>query len=66
MFDMLDSDQDGQISADKIQVDALPAEVLELLMPLMQEIENFNEQLDKEEFVESAMSLYQVNIIIVQ
>jgi hypothetical protein len=55
---MLDSDSDGMISAQMINLEALPIEILELLSPLMQEIDNFNEQLDREEFIESALCLY--------
>ena len=57
IFDAFDSEKTGRISADKIDLDAVPVEILTIFKPLLVEMENFNEDLDKEEFVDSAISL---------
>ena len=55
---LLDSDQDGQISAHKIELQTLPAEVLELFTPLFVEMDEMEQGLDEEEFCDAANRLY--------
>lgn len=57
---MFDSDHDNQISSKCIDITRINAEILEIFSPLLCEMEKFNETLDKEEFIESALKLYQV------
>jgi len=64
IFEVLDSDDDGLISPTQIDISGLNAEILQILMPLLQELETFNETLDKEEFIESGLVLYQVSPLI--
>ncbi len=45
------------ISAESINLDKISVEILEIFKPLLVEMENFNENLDKEEFILSGMSL---------
>lgn len=39
IFELLDSDQDGLISSTRVNIAALPEEVLKLLAPLLAEME---------------------------
>ena len=57
IFDSFDSEKTGKISADSINLDDVPVEILTVFKPLLVEMESFNEDLDKEEFVDSAFSL---------
>ena len=45
------------MTADDISLENVPIEIILILKPLLLEIEEFNESLDKEEFIESAASL---------
>ena len=61
IFDALDSgDHDGIITAKKIELTHISAELLEIFKPLLCELEQMDEYLDKEEFIDSALRLYQV------
>lgn len=42
IFDWLDSDKDGHISADKIDISPLSADLLEVLSPLFMEMEELS------------------------
>ena len=53
----LDANGNGKISADEIELDLVSAEILVIFKPLLVEMETFNEDLDKEEFIESGMTL---------
>ena len=55
---MLDSDWDGIISAEKIDISQLPSEVLEIFTPLFWEMEDLEQTLDLEEFIDASMRLY--------
>ena len=55
---MFDSDHDNLISSKNIELSYLSAELLLIFKPLLSEMENFNETLDKEEFIDSAITLY--------
>lgn len=50
LFEMLDSDYDGTISADKISISDIPTYQLKLLYPLLAELEELNQTLTLEEF----------------
>jgi Ca2+-binding EF-hand superfamily protein len=58
IFRMLDSDQDGMISANAIDISNLPSELLEVLGPLFCELEDLGQALDMEEFVDALGRLY--------
>eukprot|EP00349_Pseudokeronopsis_sp_Brazil_P010364 CAMPEP_0202980358 /NCGR_PEP_ID=MMETSP1396-20130829/86303_1 /ASSEMBLY_ACC=CAM_ASM_000872 /TAXON_ID= /ORGANISM="Pseudokeronopsis sp., Strain Brazil" /LENGTH=70 /DNA_ID=CAMNT_0049720293 /DNA_START=1259 /DNA_END=1471 /DNA_ORIENTATION=+ len=58
IFDILDHDSDGYISASSIDVQTLPAEILEILSPVLCEMEELNQGLDRDEFVDAALRLY--------
>ena len=40
-----------------MQVNELSAELLQIFMPLFEELDKFNETLDREEFIDSSMRL---------
>ena len=54
---MFDANGNGKISADEINLDLVSAEILTIFKPLLVELEAFDEDLDKEEFVESSLAL---------
>ena len=58
IFMWLDSDKDGHISADKIDISLLSADLLEVLSPLFMEMEELSQALDAEEFIDAAGRLY--------
>ena len=58
IFEWLDSDRDGHISADKIDISPLSANLLEVLSPLFMEMEELSQALDAEEFIDAAGRLY--------
>ena len=50
LFELLDSDLDGMISANRIDISKLEPKKLALLTPLLVEMEELNLDLDKENF----------------
>lgn len=58
IFTWLDSDKDGHISADKIDISLLSADLLEVLSPLFMEMEELSQALDAEEFIDAVGRLY--------
>lgn len=46
-----DSQHNGYISSDKINLDSVSVDVLEVFTPLLIEMEKLDETLDKEEFI---------------
>ena len=58
IFTWLDSDKDGHISADKIDISLLSADLLEVLSPLFMEMEELSQALDSEEFIDAVGRLY--------
>ena len=72
IFIWLDSDRDGHISADKIDISLLSADLLEVLSPLFMEMEELSQALDAEEFIDAVNRLYdsltlpQKNILILK
>ena len=57
IFDMFDANGNGKISADEIELDLVSAEILAIFKPLLVEMETFDEDLDREEFIESGLTL---------
>ena len=55
---MLDSNGDGLISAQKIDISMLKHEILEILMPLFWEMEEMGQTLDCKDFIEALKRLY--------
>jgi len=58
LFEILDSNGDGLISAQKIDISNLKPEVLEAMMPLFCEMEEMGQTLDCREFTDSLKRLY--------
>lgn len=58
IFKMLDSDKDGMISANAIDITSVPSDLLEVLGPLFCEMEDLCQALDIEEFVDALGRLY--------
>lgn len=59
IFDRLDADQDGLISTEKMELSALSEDMHELFKPLLLELEQLQEPLNKEEFVDATNRLYE-------
>ena len=59
IFDKLDDDNDGEISTAKINLQALDADMTEIFKPLMSELEQLDEPLNREEFVDATTRLYE-------
>ena len=59
IFEWLDSDRDGEISAEKIDISPLSADLLEVLSPLFVEMEELSQALDAEEFIDAVGRLYE-------
>lgn len=58
LFSELDSDQDGRISSDKICIDSIPERVLEVIMPILFEMEDLQVELSIDEFQVAVQSLH--------
>lgn len=58
VFRALDSDNDGLISASKIEIGNLPADILEIITPLLCEMEELGLELDFETFIGAAEKLF--------
>lgn len=58
IFDRLDKDEDGEISTHSINVKVLKGGYLEIFKPLLEELAELNEPLDREEFVDAVNRLY--------
>lgn len=61
IFDRMDSDNDQQISSTKINLSALDPELYNAFKPLLNELEHLGQSLDKEEFVDASLRLYEVS-----
>lgn len=59
IFKKLDSENNGCINPNKIDLEQLPADILLVFKPLLLEMDNFNEELDETEFIESSLILLQ-------
>lgn len=58
IFKLLDKDNNGKISSNEIHLNLVPTDILVILKPLLIELEAYDEELDQEEFVESALVLF--------
>jgi len=58
IFDALDSDKDGFISAKKVDIKILSLQLLEILSPILKEMEDKNEQWDSSTFIEKVNEKY--------
>lgn len=58
VFEVLDSDNDGFISADECNFNALNRDLKEFFEPLVAEIKEKQASLDRENFIECALHLY--------
>ena len=58
IFLSLDSDNNGYITASEINLDNVTIEILDVFAPLLVEMENLEESLDKFEFIDSSLELY--------
>lgn len=63
IFNLLDSDRDGEISAEKIDISKLESHVLEAFSPLLCEMEELGQSLNFEEFYEASDRLLQVTFV---
>lgn len=60
LFALMDSDEDGKISApDNVCISTLPTEVLEILAPLLCEMESMQMELDLGSFIQAMNQLFQ-------
>jgi Ca2+-binding EF-hand superfamily protein len=57
IFRAMDKNGNGKLNADEISLDDLSSEVLVVLKPILLELEEYQEELDCEEFVESVMAM---------
>ena len=58
LFQLLDKDNNGYISSNEINLDFVPVDILVIFKPLLVELETYDEELDQDEFIESALVLY--------
>lgn len=64
IFSILDHDQDDKISASKIGLDRLPAEVVDVILPILREMDEEGHILERDEFVDALGRLYsQISVI---
>ena len=57
IFNLFDSDNDGVISPLQIDISNVPGPILEIFTPLLQELEELNQDLNFEEFLEASDKL---------
>ena len=58
IFDRVDGDGDGEISSNKVDIGQLPENLVRIFRPLFNELDILMQPLDKEEFVDAGMRLY--------
>lgn len=58
IFDKLDGDRDGEISATNMDASCLHPQLIIAFRPLFEELQSLNQPLDKDEFVDAGMRLY--------
>ena len=58
IFDKLDGDKDGFITSKLIDLNCLSYELQIAFRPLLLELEQLNQPLDREEFVDASIRLY--------
>lgn len=59
IFDKLDDDNDGEISSVKINTSVLDSDMMEIFKPLLVELEQLDEPLNRSEFVDATTRLYE-------
>ena len=57
IFLAMDKNGNGKLNADESALDDISSEVLVILKPLLLELEEYQEELDCEEFVDSGMAM---------
>lgn len=57
LYDLLDNDKDGKIDAKNVDLNNIEKKALEILGPLLLEMEEGNHELHKQEFIEAALRL---------
>lgn len=57
IFLLFDSDQDGLISASSIDISSVSTQILQTFAPLLEELEELNQELNLQEFIEAAERL---------
>lgn len=62
IYEMLKLEGEEVISAHKIDLHSLPTDILEVLSPLLCEMEELSTTLSLEEFLDAALRLYNVRI----
>lgn len=58
----MDSDNDGEISSGAINIRVLDNQLISAFKPLFNELEVLQQPLDREEFVDAAIRLYDVSL----
>ena len=61
IFEKFDKNQNGQITAETVDLESVPLDIVIIFRPLLMEIEAYNEKLDRDEFIESSLALLQVS-----
>ena len=61
IFDRLDEDKDESISTHKMNIEALNKDLMNIFKPLFDELEQLDEPLDRQEFVDAVNRLYEVS-----
>jgi len=61
IFLLLDFNGNGYISAEEIELDQLPSNILLILKPLLVELEQYEEKLNLDEFINSSLLLIEVS-----
>lgn len=70
IFDIFDSDSDGFISPEKIDIQGLPTNILEIFAPILCEMDDLKKQLNFEDFFKATerllrtLSIIQKNLIL--
>ena len=55
IFELFDSQNMSRISADDVSLESVPMDIIMIFKPLLLEMEMYQESLDKDEFIESAV-----------
>lgn len=58
IFEKLDDDRDGEISTNSLDLSCLCPRLLAAFRPLFGELEQLHQPLDRDEFVDAGMRLY--------
>lgn len=60
IFKQLDSDNDNIISFDKIELNTIPNEVINVLLPILNELKEEKESLNENEFIQACDQLFKI------